>query len=57
MTTIENFIINEGFLILCLNTNIEIIEPKVPPIKVEKSSAFSDTRDTFCEFFKACSLS
>lgn len=47
MATVENFIIKEGFLILCLNINIEIREPKVPPTKLERSSFLSDTRDIF----------
>ena len=48
---------NVNFLILCLKTIIDMIEPIVPPTKEEKSSLFSDTLVIFREFFNDCNLS
>ena len=49
--------IKDGFLILCLNINIESRAPIVPPIRVVSNSLFSDTLEIFFEFFNASNLS
>lgn len=38
-----NLIEKDVFLILCLNNNIAVIEPRVPPSKEEASNLNSDT--------------
>ena len=57
ITTIENFKINDGFLILCLKINIASNEPTLPPINVLRSKFFSDTLEMNFPDFTDCSLS